>query len=43
MLREWRHSAFELDALMVVKVDVSVDHVSGMDEGVQFAVINDKV
>ena len=38
--REGRHSCFALDALMVVKVDIAVNHLVGFREGSRFVAVN---
>ena len=38
--RERRHSSFALDALMVVKVDVTVNHLVGFREGRRFVAVD---
>ena len=38
--RERRHSCFALDALMVVKVDIAVNHLVGFREGRRFVAVD---
>ena len=38
--RERRHSCFALDALMVVKVDIAVNHLVGFREGRWFVAVD---
>ena len=38
--RERRHSSFALDALMVVKVDIAVNHLVGFREGRRFVAVD---
>ena len=38
--RERRHSCFALDALVIVKMDVTVNHLIGFREGCRFVAVN---